>query len=362
MRNDHDLLDRAPDVPPGRQRPRRPKPAVLGAAGVVLVALLVTGVAAVVTREDEPPVAESEGAVATTVVATVPTVAPRPGQPVAGDPPPNSPKPRTSIAVPLRPPDSAVAATDQRLVTLNALTGAETRELMKLPPLRPQPEVAPTRFEHVAVTPDGTTVYYVTCCEPAVGFTQQVPRSGGTSTAFADGMSPAASPDGSTVAVANGVLGVALLTRDGRVVGLIRTRPDLATLNWVAWSPDSQQLAVVAMNRLFVVPSGANSLTEGRELMAPSGRTWSSPVFRTDGSLLVIETGPGTARSVRPVAGQGPPRPALDLGGRTPTRLAADVSGGWVAVLTAEGDVMAVGPDGAVTTTAMRGTFRSLDW
>jgi hypothetical protein len=336
----------------------------LGASAVViLVALLVGGVLLLDRGSDTVRVGgQGPAAEPSTSPQTGPRLPSPTAPPIATTGVPRSP---TTLAVPAQPPVLAVGSTDDgRLVVLDVATGVEQRELLRMSETnRSSSEGGASALGGLAVTPDGRSVFYSTCCSPAVGSTRVVPTGGGGAVLVADGKSPAVSPDGTTVAIVDAVLGIKLLTLDGGVVDVIKNRPDLSgALSSVGWSPDGQQLAVGAQGRVFLVGAGETSMVNAREVIVPTGRTWSSPVLRADGSMLVVEEAPGLAPVVRSVAANGAPQQVIDLGGRAPTSLSADASGGWVLVPTTTRILMMVGPDGATQPTAITGAFRGVDW
>lgn len=142
----------------------------------------------------------------TTTTATTsraPTTAASPRtttSPTATAAPPTSLPTTPTSAVPPAPPTTIVAVTlDGRVVALDAVTGAELRELANLgDPRVAVPEgPGPNFVTQVSVTPDGSTAYYDTCCEPAVGTIFSVPTDGSRPPSpLVNGLGPAVSPNG----------------------------------------------------------------------------------------------------------------------------------------------------------------------
>ncbi len=69
---------------------------------------------------------------------------------------------------------------DGRLVVLDAATGAELRQLADLGDPRGggAEGPGPNHVTTVSVTPDGSTAYFDSCCEPAAGLIFAVPTDG----------------------------------------------------------------------------------------------------------------------------------------------------------------------------------------
>jgi hypothetical protein len=314
-----------------RHRRGRRGPVVTLAAAVAVVAATVWVAVSLRPERDDR------------VIVTPPATT---GRPTTAPPPTVPPAPPRRLAA---------ATTDGRVVLLDASTGAEVRQVAVHDFRDPGGErTTPVALSGVSLAPDGT-VFYSSCCEPVSG---SLYREGQR---VNDGHRPAVSPDGRTVAVAEAVLGVKLVDGGGRTVRVIERvadrPPSVATS--VAWSPDGSRLAVEMDGVVVLVPATAATLAEGRTLVPPAGRSWVSPVFRHDGSLLVIETigsGPGVVRPVAPDGTSGPPIPV-----DRPARLAADASGGWVLVTTSGGWVV-IGPDGSVATGPVRPGLVAADW
>ena len=216
------------------------------------------------------------------------------------------------------------------------------------------------RIDAAAVGLDDTTVFS-TCCAPIAGQTLVLEPDGDTDL-LAYGFNPAFGPDGTSVAVVHPA-GVAVVGLDGVELHDIDGSAHNGNIVGVAWSPAGDRLAVeVAVgateHRVVLVDSGAASLDEGRELVAPTGMWWGQPVFRSDGSLLVAEHPVGQEEAdataeegsvVRAVSPEGQPGETVDLGGLAPQRLAADRSGRWVLVAAPAGRLVVIGPDGGIT-------------
>ncbi|CAN5127568.1 hypothetical protein BH18ACT4_BH18ACT4_13020 [soil metagenome] len=290
--------------------------------------------------------------------------------------------PHAGPAVPAAPPPLVVALTEGgRLVVIDAGTGAQVRELaFHGDPAEaddPTVEGSTSFIEAVGVAPDGGTVYYSTCCEPAPGSTFQVPIGGGEPERVADGGYPAVSPDGTSLAVVDSAFGVKVsdslqLPLDfGRFI--LVDDPLTVAPRSAAWSPDGTQLAVdisgdyehadaaPAERVVVIVEATATRLDEGRRLTPPGGTTWSSPAFRPDGTLIVIETADGVAAVLRSVGVDAAAGDTIDLDGRIPLDVETDSSGGWV-VVTTDAGLVVLAPDGTASEVPVDDRFTTADW
>lgn len=218
-------------------------------------------------------------------------------------------------------------------------------------------DVRDDRIDAAAAGLDGTTLYS-TCCEPIAGQTRVLGADGG-SRLLVPGYSPAVAPDGSRFAVVDPA-GVAIHGLEGEQLHRIDAGSHIGSILTVAWDPAGDRLAVEvdvgpAEHRVLLVGLGSGSLDDATELVAPTGRWWAQPVFRSDGSLLVAEhamgqedVAAGEGSAVRMVSPEGQPGGTIDLGGLAPQRLAADRSGRWVLVAAPTGRLASIGPDGRV--------------
>ena len=180
---------------------------VLAAAVVVLAAVGAWQLA----RDDDLEVnigGETSTTIATTTTPT-PSTSVAPGTTAATVPP------TVPLTVPLATaapttaplataPTAIVAVTvDGRLVVLDAATGAELRQLADLGDPRGggAEGPGPNHVTTVSVTPDGSTAYFDSCCEPAAGMIFSVPTDGSRPPEpLTNGLGPAVSPDGRSLA------------------------------------------------------------------------------------------------------------------------------------------------------------------
>ena len=172
---------------------------VLAAAVVVLAA-----VGAWQLASDDDLEVTTGGETSTTIGTTAapsPSTSTAPGTTAVTVPPTAPP----STAAPTTVPPVAAATTivavtvDGRLVVLDAATGAELRELANLGDPRGggAEGPGPNHVTTVGVSPDGSTAYYDSCCEPAAGLVSVIPTDGSREPeSINPGLGPAVSPDG----------------------------------------------------------------------------------------------------------------------------------------------------------------------
>ena len=172
---------------------------VLAAAVVVLAA-----VGAWQLASDDDLKVNTGGETSTTIgttTAPTPSTSIAPGTTAVTVPPTAPP----ATAAPTTAPPAAAATTivavtvDGRLVVLDAATGAELRELANLGDPRGggAEGPGPNHVTTVSVSPDGSTAYYDSCCEPAAGLVSVIPTDGSTEPEPVNpGLGPAVSPDG----------------------------------------------------------------------------------------------------------------------------------------------------------------------
>jgi hypothetical protein len=149
----------------------------------------------------------------------------------------------------------------------------------------------------VAVSPDGATVFYETCCEPAPGNVYRVPMAGGTPELVIHGGFPAPDPAGERLAVVElqwvtvqplgGGEARRFADEDGQVVEFV---------HGMSWSPDGLTLAFsvddglgagLHVRRLQV--EEATSFEDALPVRQPPGSSWTLPTYRYDGLLVVAE-------------------------------------------------------------------------
>lgn len=310
------LMERLAREPAAAESPPTPpRHWVLVAAAVLVV---VAAVAAAVTLSGDDPLktGPQEGGAPEPSTTTV-DAAPSPG--VA---------PATAVAV----------TEDGDLVQIDRTTGAVT--MLTTTPASSD-EGGEYIFGHIdraAVGRDGT-VLFSTCCDPGPGETFRLDPGGGR-TSLAYGYNPVFSPGGTSFALVDPT-GLTVHGLDGdqsRAIG-----DDGRQIMAVSWSPRGDWFAVEVLDAsnggddgtraVVLVPVTADSLAEAVAVTPPAGAWWSDPVFRADGSLLVIEHGPTAGNTaLRRVGADGQPGDPVDLQGLRPERIAADRTGGWVIV------------------------------
>lgn len=189
---------------------------------------------------------------------------------------------------------------DGRLVAVDAASGAEQTLATFDDPRIPSAELAAAGsfLGKVDLSPDGTTVYYETCCEPAVGQVLRVPVTGGDPELVTSGTDPAVSPDGTKLAVVEFQW---LKVRD--LATGAETRYEAAEpptmLSHPAWSPDGRSIALerydadVRVGRVVVLDlDDGTDLDGARELAAADADgTPRFPSFDLAGRVHLVRQG-----------------------------------------------------------------------
>ncbi len=190
-----------------------------------------------------------------------------------------------------------------RLVVVDALTGETTRVLDTFDdPDAAVPEGEPAGMGRYlgrfSVTPDGQTVYFETCCEPAVGEIFRVPIEGGEPQRVTYGTDPAVSPDGTRLVVVDqrGIKVVDLASGEESRYPIADNVPFVA-LAHPAWSPDGTMLALerydgsLDAGRIVLVTfDGAEDVVNAAATIteADDDGTPTLPAFDAEGNLLVV--------------------------------------------------------------------------
>lgn len=270
-------------------------------AVAAVLALLVVGVAVVVTRrgDDASPKrigserVDSNGG-STSVVPS--TTAPRSDE-------------TTSTTTPRRADEQGVPATfvaqdpRHRLLVVDAAAGRIVRVLDTFDdPEAAAPPGEPAGMGRylgaLAVSPDGETVYYETCCEPAVGEVFRVPVDGGEPERVTYGTDPAVSPDGTKLAVieSQALKVVDLESGDEQRYETADNVPAIALENPV-WSPDGTRIALerydssLADGRVVLVTfDGAEDVLNAASTVAEADDAGSPmrPSFDADGNIHLV--------------------------------------------------------------------------
>lgn len=276
--------------------PRR-RTLLLAAAAVTVVAGIAGALAFRAADDDR---------VDTTPATTPTTDAPSPTvtEPVTPTTPTTAPdEPTTTVAPPrggALPPRWVGRTVDGRLVAVDTAAGGEQTLATFDDPRVPssEPVAAGSYLGMVELSPDGTTVYYETCCEPAVGQVYRVPVTGGDPELVTTGTHPAVSPDGTKLAV---VELQAIKVRD--LATGAETRYEAATpptmVSHPAWSPDGRSIAVerydadVRVGRVVVLDlADGGDLDAAREVVAADADgTPRFPTFDAAGRLHVVRQG-----------------------------------------------------------------------
>jgi hypothetical protein len=208
-------------------------------------------------------------------------------------------------------PAELVALRGDRVVVLDAHSGAERRVLATHRPGRDEPGVT---LQGIAVTPDGRDVYYATVTDDDWGTVHRVATDGRRpARVISDGMSPAISPDGRYLAYAapgpsepggpdrccNTIAVVTLDPGTLRIWGFPAS--DLTDRVWVtqasftklAWAPDSRRLAFTVSyegETVAVLDTVAHpDLAATLEVVVPDGGGNSQhPAWQTSSGRLAI--------------------------------------------------------------------------
>lgn len=226
---------------PTERTDRRPRVHLLVAAALVLV----VGVAALALgRGDDDGDRIRTTNVPSTSDAPSTTTSSEPVNPAPTTTEPSSPSTRG------RPPLYVAHTTDHTLVVVDSETGEVLRTLVEFDdPDAPVAEGEPAGMGRylaaMDLAPDGETVFYETCCEPAAGEIWRVPIAGGEPERIAFGTHPAVSPDGTELAIVE-LQGVTVIDLSGgdaerRQVPIAGDPP--AIVANPAWSPDGTMLA-----------------------------------------------------------------------------------------------------------------------
>lgn len=176
------------------RRRRRQRGAMLAVAAAIIAGIALASVAMLRGGDDDSAVIADEP----TTTATDPTTTTKPDAATTAVDPRNATGPR---------PEQMVAATeDGRLVVLDVATGNEARELSRAGAASDYQDARSEPFiDAVEVSPDGSTVYFSTCCEPAPGAMFRVPVDGSSEAIrlALDGAYPDVGPGSDQIVVAN---------------------------------------------------------------------------------------------------------------------------------------------------------------
>ena len=268
-----EMLERTRRATAGRAS-RRIAPWLLGAAAAVAVA--VTLAAMTLGEDDETLHVVDDPDRSTTTTSADADPLPQPG-------------PRPDLV--------ALVRDDGMLMTVNLTTGEEVELHSVGDPHDANPgidEGGPYYIDGVDLSPDGQTIYFSTCCEPASGNTYRIPVTGGEPELFAVGQAPRVSPFGRWLATGAGTM--VIVTPIGGADSSARTLEVECCTRSLAWSPDGTQLAYVGADgtprtpRVIVLDWDGRSLT-----MADPGKPdnlGSFASWRPDGTLNPINGTP----------------------------------------------------------------------
>lgn len=162
------------------------------------------------------------------------------------------------------------------------------------PTAQPEPEGGAFSITSAVLTPDGSTIYFDTCCEPAGGSLRRIPFAGGKAEDVAAGFDPAISDDGSLLAYATLDAIVVRDLRTGRERRHVDADHD-GTLRWPALSPKADAVAYVRSAKdadateLVVVSLTVAGFGPPKVVRGPAATRWDLPRFRSDGNVLITE-------------------------------------------------------------------------
>ena len=174
-----------------------------------------------------------------------------------------------------------------------------------------QPTASGSYLGHLALSPDRKTVFFDTCCEPAVGEVFRVAVTGGKPHPVTTGSDPAVSPDGSKLAVLEGqaLKVIDLATGKETRYPLADNAPAVALAN-PAWSPDGSMLALERYDDslqdgrvVLVTFDGAEDDLNAASTVASTDTdgTPRFPAFDADGRIQLIREHLGADGGTQPV-------------------------------------------------------------
>lgn len=345
------------------------------AAGAAVAAVVVLGAIGLWPGGDDNAQLEVvDDPTTTDPTTTAPTSTTTTSRPVGyGDiqpPPPTSEPPERFVAV----------TVDGRLVVVDTATGRETAQLASAgDPTAPPPQEGPgpNVIDDVALSPDGSTVWYSTCCEPAGGSLFRVPTDGSAEpTRVADGYDPALPGTGRWVAAVS-IYGALVVDADGGPNRIWSHDEFSGMYQETAWSLDGERLVVRtgtpdAGELLVIDPATFPAAEEGasRDGEPPLTRLdgdWRAPVFVRDGQILAARRSDGnwSPALVDPDSGDVTAAP-FDYELPVPLEHDVDPTGEWVLVVEAADDTAGagtarwIGPDGS--SQPIGGTYRTVSW
>lgn len=275
-----------PGQGPGSGSERSWQGLTVGLAIATGTVLLLVAVAVIVSRGDDDP-----QAIPTTTAEAA--TSSQPGQVVTTAPAqlPGTGGPSTTRKAT---PKAIVAADDRRVVVLDQSGSATPRTLFDLGASSPT-DTQPPFIGGVALSGDGSTVYFDVAGNPEAGAINRVPLAGGRPDELGPGVAPVPSPDGSMLALLKApepdVPATLVLRQLARGGGEQRIELGDGSCGNLAWAPSRREVAVDLCSQEEPVTVVIVDVATGgiRTLTPPEGTTWSVPAFKDDGTLTLVE-------------------------------------------------------------------------
>jgi len=287
-------VPRAPSDPDDHGRPAAGPPpapperswqglAVGLAVGIAVVLLLIAVV--VVSSGGGDDEATGTATTATTVApAASPSSTASAGQPSETGGPPTTRKPT---------PLSIIAANDQRVVVLDQSGATAPRVLFDLGPSSPNDQ-QPSVIGGISLSNDASSAFFDVVGHPIEGAMKRVSVAGGPAQDIGAGVAPVPSPDNTMLALIQAPepdVPASLVVRP--LAGGSERRFDLGegTCGNIAWNPMRREVVVDLCSGGEPISVAVIDVATGgmRTLSPPDGTTWSTPAFKPDGTLTLVE-------------------------------------------------------------------------